>query len=226
MKTKQRILVVDDEEDLRNILQLNLENAGYEVQCASSAEQALQCDLARIDLMLLDIMMDGMSGLQLAQAVRGNTTTSQLPIIFLTALDGKDDMLQGFDVGADDYISKPFLLAEVLSRVRAVLRRTAPVALDIAPQGIHVDNLRKVITIDGEVMDFTPIEYGMMQLFLDNPLRVFSRQELLDRVWCDDVTVVDRAVDVCVMRLRKKLGRHASLIVTRQGFGYYYNNKA
>ena len=203
MKQNQRILVVDDEQDLLEILKFNLETEGYEVQTATSAEEAQTLDIASFDLLLLDVMMGGMSGFALARLLKANPKTASVPIIFLTARDTENDTVTGFNLGADDYISKPFSLREVMVRVRAVLRRTA------------IDN--------GEEIAFTKTEFELLHLLLDERGRVFSRQELIDRVWPKDVLVLDRTVDVNITRLRKKIGRFAKCIVTRLGFGYYFD---
>ena len=188
----QRILVVDDEEDLREILRFNLEADGYEVETAASAEEALEL-IARhpspIALILLDVMMDRMSGFEMARQMReaGNNT----PIIFLTARDAHDDQLQGFDVGADDYISKPFSFDTVLARVKAVLRRTGA-----------TDNAVSVTCTAG----LTRREALILDLFRQHPGRYFTREEILEAVWPNDTLVGERSVDVHIARLRKKMG--------------------
>ena len=212
MKQNQRILVVDDEQDLLEILKFNLETEGYEVQTATSAEEAQTLDIASFDLLLLDVMMGGMSGFALARLLKANPKTASVPIIFLTARDTENDTVTGFNLGADDYISKPFSLREVMVRVRAVLRRTA---IDngeeqqhlITYQGIVMNLDKKTVTIDGEEIAFTKTEFELLHLLLDERGRVFSRQELIDRVWPKDVLVLDRTVDVNITRLRKKIGR-------------------
>lgn len=228
MKQNQRILVVDDEQDLLEILKFNLETEGYEVQTATSAEEAQTLDIASFDLLLLDVMMGGMSGFALARLLKANPKTASVPIIFLTARDTENDTVTGFNLGADDYISKPFSLREVMVRVRAVLRRTA---IDngeeqqhlITYQGIVMNLDKKTVTIDGEEIAFTKTEFELLHLLLDERGRVFSRQELIDRVWPKDVLVLDRTVDVNITRLRKKIGRFSKCIVTRLGFGYYFD---
>ena len=224
-----RILVVDDEEDLCEILKFNLENEGYEVDTANSAEEALEMDIASYDLLLLDVMMGGMSGFQLAKKLKENPMTAHVPIIFLTARDTENDTLTGFNLGADDYISKPFSIREVMVRIRAVLRRTAEQngSADepkvIGYQGLVLDLDRKTVSIDGEAVPFTKTEFELLHLLLEEKGRVFSRQELIDRVWPKDVMVLDRTVDVNITRMRKKVGRFAKCIVTRLGFGYYFD---
>ena len=228
MKQNQRILVVDDEQDLLEILKFNLETEGYEVQTATSAEEAQTLDIASFDLLLLDVMMGGMSGFALARLLKANPKTASVPIIFLTARDTENDTVTGFNLGADDYISKPFSLREVMVRVRAVLRRTA---IDngeeeshlITYQGIVMNLDKKTVTIEGTDVPFTKTEFELLHLLLEERGRVFSRQELIDRVWPKDVLVLDRTVDVNITRLRKKIGPFAKCIVTRLGFGYYFD---
>lgn len=228
MKQNARILVVDDEQDLLEILKFNLETEGYEVVTATSAEDALQLDIASFDLLLLDVMMGGMSGFAMARQLKDNPATAQVPIIFLTARDTENDTVTGFNLGADDYISKPFSLREVMVRVRAVLRRTAresgeEEAKTLSYQGIVMNLDRKTVSVDGEDIPFTKTEFELLHLLLDERGRVFSRQELIERIWPKDVLVLDRTVDVNITRLRKKIGRFAKCIVTRLGFGYYFD---
>ena len=229
MKQNARILVVDDEQDLLEILKFNLETEGYEVVTATSAEDALQLDIASFDLLLLDVMMGGMSGFAMARQLKDNPATAQVPIIFLTARDTENDTVTGFNLGADDYISKPFSLREVMVRVRAVLRRTAresgeEEAKTLSYQGIVMNLDRKTVSVDGEDIPFTKTEFELLHLLLEERGRVFSRQELIERIWPKDVLVLDRTVDVNITRLRKKIGRFAKCIVTRLGFGYYFDS--
>lgn len=225
----KRILVVDDEQDLCEILKFNLETEGYEVETANSAEEALEMDIASFDLLLLDVMMGGMSGFQLAKQLKDNPMTANVPIIFLTARDTENDTVTGFNIGADDYISKPFSIREVMVRVRAVLRRTAEQTGDadeskiINYQGLQLNLDKKTVSIDGEAIPFTKTEFELLRLFLEERGKVFSRQELIDRVWPKDVMVLDRTVDVNITRMRKKIGKFAKCIVTRLGFGYYFD---
>ena len=228
MKQNQRILVVDDEQDLLEILKFNLETEGYEVATASSAEEALQMDIASFSLLLLDVMMGGMSGFAMARKLKEKPTTANVPIIFLTARDTENDTVTGFNLGADDYISKPFSLREVMVRVRAVLRRTATSADEGEPQvlsyqGIIMNLDKKTVSIEGEDGPFTKTEFELLNLLLSERGRVFSRQELIERIWPKDVLVLDRTVDVNITRLRKKIGPFAKCIVTRLGFGYYFD---
>lgn len=224
-----RILVVDDEQDLCEILKFNLETEGYQVETANSAEEALEKDIASYNLLLLDVMMGGMSGFQLAKRLKNSEVTAHIPIIFLTARDTENDTVTGFNLGADDYISKPFSIREVMVRVRAVLRRTAsrlegaeePTV--ISYQGLLLNLNKKSVSVDGEDVPFTKTEFELLRLLLEERGRVFSRQELIDRVWPKDVLVLDRTVDVNITRMRKKIGKFAKCIVTRLGFGYYFD---
>ncbi len=228
MDNNYRILVVDDEQDLCEILKFNLETDGYEVDTANSAEEALTMNIESFDLLLLDVMMGGMSGFALAKKLKSEPSTKDIPVIFLTAKDTENDTITGFNLGADDYISKPFSIREVLVRVRAVLRRTAehngtPQSNVISYQGLVLNLDKKTVSIDGEDIPFTKTEFEILHLLLDEKGRVFSRQELIDRIWPKDVLVLDRTVDVNITRLRKKIGRFSKCIVTRLGFGYYFD---
>jgi two-component system alkaline phosphatase synthesis response regulator PhoP len=228
MDNNYRILVVDDEQDLCEILKFNLETDGYTVEMANSAEEALEMNIESFNLLLLDVMMGGMSGFALAKQLKAEPATKDIPIIFLTARDTENDTVTGFNLGADDYISKPFSIREVLVRVRAVLRRTAehngvPQSNVISYQGLELNLDKKTVSIDGEDIPFTKTEFDILHLLLDEKGRVFSRQELIDRIWPKDVLVLDRTVDVNITRLRKKIGRFSKCIVTRLGFGYYFD---
>ena len=226
-KSNQRILVVDDEQDLCEILKFNLETEGYEVETANSAEEAIVLDIPSYDLLLLYVMMGEMSGFALAKKLKADERTSGIPIIFLTARDTENDTVTGFNLGADDYISKPFSIREVLVRIRAVLRRTAPQTEEggkniLKYQGLVLDLDKKTVTIEGKEVAFTKTEFEVLHTLLDERGRVFSRQELINRVWPSDVLVLDRTVDVNITRLRKKVGPFAKCIVTRLGFGYLF----
>lgn len=228
MDVQYNILVVDDETDLTEILKFNLETEGYNVTTAASAEEALTLNIASYNLLLLDVMMGGMSGFALARKLKENPETAHVPIIFLTARDTENDTVTGFNLGADDYISKPFSIREVMVRVRAVLRRTTTDSTAAEPhvlsyQGIELNLDKKTVSIDGEDVPFTKTEFELLHLLIGERGRVFSRQELIDRVWPRDVMVLDRTVDVNITRLRKKIGRFSKCIVTRLGFGYYFD---
>jgi two-component system alkaline phosphatase synthesis response regulator PhoP len=223
-----RILVVDDEEDLCEILQFNLEAEGYEVDVAYSAEEALRNDLSVYNLLLLDVMMGEMSGFKMARQLNENPKTATIPVIFLTAKDSETDRLTGFNVGADDYISKPFSIREVIARVKAVIRRVdtkkpeAPPVLKLSYEKLEMDLGNKKVILDGLEIAFTKKEFEILKLFLENKNRVFSREEMLTRVWSDEVIVLDRTIDVNITRLRKKIGPYGKNIVTRLGYGYCF----
>lgn len=227
-KSNHRILVVDDEQDLCEILKFNLETEGYEVDTANSAEEAIVLDIPSYDLLLLDVMMGEMSGFAMAKKLKADERTSKVPIIFLTARDTENDTVTGFNLGADDYISKPFSIREVLVRVRAVLRRTTAQPEEgsnnniLKYQGLVLDLDKKTVTIEGQAVAFTKTEFEILHTLLDERGRVFSRQELINRVWPSDVLVLDRTVDVNITRLRKKIGPFSKCIVTRLGFGYLF----
>lgn len=226
---KKKILVVDDEQDLCEILKFNLETEGYQADTANSGEEAMSMDIASYNLLLLDVMMGGMSGFQLAKQLKENPMTAHVPIIFLTARDTENDTVTGFNLGADDYISKPFSIREVMVRVRAVLRRTKEQRGNssepslINYQGLQLNLDKKSVTVDGESVPFTKTEFELLRLLLEERGKVFSRQELIDRVWPKDVMVLDRTVDVNITRMRKKIGKFSKCIVTRLGFGYYFD---
>ena len=219
-----RILVVDDEESLCEILQFNLESEGYEVTTANSAEEALRLDIKSFDLILLDVMMGQMSGTRMASLLKADPETAQIPIIFCTARDGEDDRVAGLDLGADDYIAKPFSVRELVARVKSVLRRTRHGDEEgeerIVYEDLCIDCRRKVCTLDGEPVQLTKKELEILMLLLSNRGRIFSREQILHRVWSDKVIVLDRTIDVNITRLRRKIGRYGDKIVTRQGYGY------
>lgn len=228
-KNQVRILVVDDEQDLCEILKFNLEIEGYNVDTANSAEEALGLDLSCYNLLLLDVMMGEMSGFALTRQLKADEKTQYIPVIFLTARDTENDMLTGFNIGADDYISKPFSIREVMVRVRAVLRRTVTVSIqdDAQPtlsyEGLKLNLNKKTVSVDGVDIPFTKTEFELLHTLLEERGRVFSRQELINKVWPSDVLVLDRTVDVNITRMRKKIGRFSKCIVTRQGFGYFFD---
>ena len=228
---KYKILVVDDEESLSEILKFNLEKEGsYRVSTANSAEEALSLNLGEYDLMILDVMMGELSGFGLARILRKRPETAYTPIIFCTALDSEADMIKGLDIGADDYISKPFSLATVLARVRSVLRRSKynNVASEQAEsderviryQGLVINTLNKRCTVDGKEVSLTRKEFDILSLLLSNCGQILSREQIMKRVWSDEVVVLDRTIDVNITRMRKKLGNYWSHIITRTGYGY------
>ena len=224
---QKRILVVDDEQDLCDILLYNLRAAGYQAEAVYSAEEALD-KVQSFDLLLLDVMMPGLSGFELARRLKDNEATAATPIIFLTAKDTEEDMLHGFGLGADDYIKKPFSVREVVARAKAVLSRSLPQPLkkegSLEYEGLSIDLSHKSVTVDGETVALTKTEFELLALLLSHRGKVLSRQEILDSVWPQDVIVTDRTVDVNVTRMRKKIGRYGQMIVSRQGFGYVFEN--
>lgn len=236
-----RILIVDDEQDICEILQYNLETEGYEVITANSAEEAMVLinnEQSRIDnipdLILLDVMMEGMSGFQMARKLKDNQETAHIPIIFITALDSEDDTVKGLNIGADDYIAKPLSMREVKARVGAVLRRTAtekskvkseksrPADNTIFYNTLSLNLDTKTATLDEEELTLTKLEFELLALFLQHPNKVYSREDLLAHCWPDDVCVLDRTVDVNITRLRKKIGQYGKQLKTRVGYGYYF----
>jgi len=240
---KARILVVDDEPDLCEIVKFNLEVEGYDVEAVTDGEDALlrlkdsllkesslkasstsSNDSQPYSLLLLDVMMPGLSGFAIARQLKLDERLREIPIIFLTARDSENDVITGLNLGADDYIAKPFRLRELLARVKAVLRRTEQnsEAHNLNVDGLVVNDSRKVVSVDGAEVALTRTEFDLLNLLLSERGRVFSRQELIQRAWPHDVVVTERTVDVCVTRLRKKIGRFAKHIVTKSGFGYSF----
>ena len=227
-----KILVVDDEQDICEILQYNLETEGYEVDTAHSAEEALGLKLTDYNLILLDVMMGEMSGFQMARKLKEDEKASHIPIIFITALEGEDNTVKGLNIGADDYMAKPLSMKEVKARVKAVLRRSFPTpntvpqaenALkEIRYEGIVLNVEAKSAMMDGEGLSLTKLEFELLKLFLLNPGKVFGRNDLLERCWPQDVYVLDRTVDVNITRLRKKIGHYGKQIKTRFGYGYCF----
>lgn len=230
-----RILVVDDEPDLCEGLKLNLEIEGYEADTAYSAEEALEMDLTSYNLILLDIMMGKMSGFEMARVLKRNPSTSSIPIIFCTAKDADDDMIAGLNLGADDYVTKPYNIRNILARIKSVLRRTerGGAAKSIVTEsdgirskrilredGLVLDLDQIVCTVDGTPVRMPRKEFELLSLLMSNPGKIFSRDDILQKVWSDEVVVVNRVVDVNVTRLRSKIGRYGKLIVTRSGYGY------
>ncbi len=238
-----KILVVDDEQDICEILQYNLETEGYEVVTANSAEEAMawimgeglrmkDSSTSMPDLILLDVMMGEMSGFQMARKLKDNPETAHIPIIFITALDSEDDTVKGLNIGADDYIAKPLSMKEVKARVKAVLRRTAGEKVDIKSveqssiltyESVKLNLDSKIAMLDGEELPLTKLEFELLALFLQHPNKVYSRNDLLEKCWPNDVCVLDRTVDVNITRLRKKIGQYGNQIKTRVGYGYYFD---
>ena len=232
-----KILVIDDEEALCEILKFNLEKEGYEVDCAYSAEEALEMDLSSYSLFMVDIMMDQLSGFDFAKRIRNNQKTENTPVIFCSALTGEDDKVMGLNIGADDYVTKPFVIGEVLARVRAVLRRTKSAQQiaynvsqsiyepDITFRELRVDRNEKVCYLQGSQVQLTRTEFDLILFFLTHRNRIYSREEIISKVWGEDVVVTHRTIDTNITRLRKKLGEYGNNIVTRQGFGYGFKEK-
>lgn len=217
-----KILVVDDERDLCEILQFNLENEGFDVEVAHSAEEALEMEIENFNLILLDVMMGQMSGFKMASILKKDNSRKHIPIIFLTAREKENDMLTGFSIGADDYISKPFSIKEVIARVKAVAARTgAPVLSEtVSYKSLIIDIEKKDVKIDSDSVKLTKTEFELILLFLQNKNRILSRADIMQKVWGDDVFVTDRTVDVNIARLRKKIAPYGKLIVTKQSYGY------
>lgn len=226
MEEKYRVLVVEDEEDLNEILQFNLESEGYLVDTAFSAEEALKKDLSGYHLLILDVMMGKISGFSLAQKVRKelNLTVS---IIFLTARDAENDLLTGFNLGADDYIVKPFSIKELQARVKAVIKRAKISPSESSSKLLKVGELTidletKRLILGTKKVDLTRKEYEIISLLAKTPGRIFSREEILRRIWESDVIVTDRTVDVNMTRIRRKMEEFGTYIRNKPGFGYYF----
>ena len=222
-----KILVVDDEEDICEILQFNLQLEGFKVDVAHSAEEAMTLKLKEYNLILLDVMMGKISGFRMMQLMRQNDYTAHIPIIFITARDTENDEVTGFNLGADEYIAKPFSIKEVVLRVKAVVRRTLEVNTPNKINSVWVDGLElnidnKSVTVDNENVPFTKKEFELLLVLMQNPNKVLSREDLLKMVWSDDVCVVPRTVDVNITRIRKKIGKYGARIVARQGFRYSF----
>lgn len=223
-KKKFRLLLVDDEEDLREILTFNLAGEGYQVSTAANAEEALKMPLEEYHLLILDVMMPGMSGFKLAELIRRDKKLTT-PIIFLTAKGTENDLLTGFNIGADDYMAKPFSIKELQARVQAILMRSLQGGLDFEENQIEIGTLlidldAKQVFVDGEPIDLTKKELEILILLARDPSKVFSREEILDRVWREDVFVMERTIDVHITRIRKKLRGSGIKIINRSGFGY------
>ncbi|MDR1407893.1 MAG: response regulator transcription factor [Tannerella sp.] len=222
---RPKILVVDDEPVICEVLEFNLASEGYEITCVHSAEDALKKLAPDHSLILLDVMMAGMSGYKLAEMLRQKKNA--VPIIFLTARDAENDMLTGFSVGGDDYISKPFSIKEVLARVKAVLKRAGMTDEKrnrrIVFDDITVDLELKELIVGSEKIPLTKTEFELMALLAANPARIFSRAEIIENVWKETPYITERTVDVHITRLRRKLADRSTLISNRAGFGYRFN---
>lgn len=228
-----RILIVDDKETLCEVLKLNLENEGFEVDTAFSAELALTYDLTQYSLILLDIMMGEISGIKMAKILKSDIATAEIPIIFCTARDSEDDMVMGLNLGADDYIMKPYTVRNVIARVKSVLRRTSihkvPTGGNeknnlLQVEGLVIDPEFKRCTVDGTEVKLTRKEFDLLVYLVTHRGTICTREQLLSRVWSDEVVVLDRTIDVNITRLRSKIGVYGSYIVTRSGFGYGFRD--
>jgi DNA-binding response OmpR family regulator len=222
---EKKILIVDDEAGIREILQFNLENAGFVIDCASSAEEALEILGQEHCMILLDVMMSGMSGFKMAEVLR-KEKNNQIPIIFLTAKTDQNDLLTGFSAGGDDYIPKPFSINEVIARVRAVLKRTERTVESndfIEVGAVRIDAVRKIVYVEGEPVTFSKKEFEVLNLLASHPGEIYSREDIINELWKDAPYVLDRTVDVHIARIRSKLGTCKNYIVNRTGFGYIFN---
>lgn len=226
MEENQKILIVDDEKDLCEILQFNLESEGYLTDVAHSGEEALDKKLEEYDLILLDVMMGGISGFKAANIIRKEKHL-QVPIIFLTAKGDENDVLTGFNVGADDYIAKPFSIKEVAARIKAILKRSTKAIDDrneLTCKDLSVNLIRKEVAVAGKTVNLTRKEFEILVLLLRNRDHYFGREEILKSIWDDDIIVTDRNVDVNIARLRKKIGPYGSNIKGKSGYGYCFKD--
>ena len=222
MNDNFKILLVEDEIDISEIIKINLETQGYYIDTAISAEEALKIPLNDYNLFIFDIMLENMTGIELAKIVKSKDVLKKIPIIFLTAKSSEQNKLDGFEIGADDYITKPFSVKELIARVKAVLKRSIS-KTPVQKEKIILDNSRKIAVVNGADVTLTKKEYLLLRTLVQNRRMLFSRDQLLDIVWEDDGNVTDRAVDVMIRRLRKKLGNEGESIKTRSGLGYTFN---
>ncbi len=219
-KDNVKILVVDDEEALRDGVRDYLELEGYQVATAPSGEAALAMNPGGFDLLLLDVMMGGMSGFELARRLRVDGTAARVPIIFLTAKDSEDDVVEGLALGADDYVAKPFAMRVLVARIKALLRRSQSREAGAAEGGVVCDRASLSCRVDGREVKMPRKEFEILALLLGNPGRIFTREELMKQVWPENVVVIDRSVDVHVTRIRSKIAPYGRNIVSRSGYGY------
>jgi two-component system phosphate regulon response regulator PhoB len=223
------VLIVDDEPDIREVIRFALEEGGFRVLEAGHADDARKLLADEPDLLLLDWMLPGRSGLELAAQLKQSVKTRAMPIIMISARGEEEDRVKGLDTGADDYITKPFSPREMVARVNAVLRRTRPddVSDRIEIGGLSIDNISHRVTADGKIIEVAPTEYRLLHFFMTHADRAFSRSQLLDQVWGDQVYVEERTVDVHVRRLRKALEKtgHERLLQTVRGVGYRFSDK-
>lgn len=224
----ENILIVDDDTSICEILEFNLKSEGYTVELAYSAEEALEKLNRNTQLILLDIMMQGMSGYKMLEQIR--TNGNQTPVIFLTAKDTENDMLTGFSVGADDYISKPFSVKEVIARIKAVLKRAkSNSVMEKKPflifNDLQIDTENKEVSIKNKMINLTKTEFEILKKLAESPNRFFSRDEIMESIWGDEVFVTERTVDVHITRLRKKMGEYGQVISNKIGFGYKFDSQ-
>lgn len=227
-----KILIIDDEESICEILKYNLLKEGYDADCVYSAEEALSLDLSNYSLFIVDIMMERLSGFDFVKRLKNSAATENTPVIFCSALDDEDDKVMGLNIGADDYITKPFVIGEVLARVRAVLRRShithqwaynvsrSTYEPDITFRNMRISRNEKKCIINGESINLTKTEYDLLLFFLTHRNRIYTRDEIIKQVWSSDIMVTTRAIDTNITRLRKKLGEYGQYIITRLGYGY------
>jgi DNA-binding response OmpR family regulator len=226
MDTSKKILIVDDEKDLCEILEFNLESEGFEIEIAHSGEDALKKPLEKFDLILLDVMMGGISGFKVANVIRKEKKL-EIPIIFLTAKTEENDILTGFNVGADDYISKPFSIKEIIARIKAILKRgTKPEKENnqLVYRDLKINPDKKETLIEGIPINLTRKEYEILVLLVKNMGKYISREEILKSIWNYDVIVTDRNVDVNIARLRRKISHYSDNIKGKSGYGYSFVN--
>jgi len=225
---KYNILVVDDEEDICEILKFNLQDENTKVKTLHSGEDVLKEDIEQYDLLLLDVMMGGISGFQLADKLRQERHI-ETPIIFITAKDSENDMLTGFNLGGDDYISKPFSIKEVSARVKAVLKRQVKKVNQeeenkpIVIEDLEINTVKKIVKIAGETIKLTKKEYDILYLLISKENKLLTRDDILNSVWSDDTYVSARTIDVHITRLRKKIDKYGNYIRNRSGFGYCFS---
>jgi DNA-binding response OmpR family regulator len=221
------ILIVDDEPDLCEILSYNFHNAGYDTIVAHSGVEALKEDFNHVDLVLLDVMMPAMSGIEVARRLRQRQDVKAVPIIFLTALDSEHDILDGFDAGADDYMSKPFSVKELMARIKAVLARSGSAdSVTIATYNqMIVNHEDKSVEINGTLVELSRLEFDILWLLMTHRGHVYSREELMREAWPSGVVVSSRTIDVNITRIRKKIEPYSKCLRTRHGYGYYFTNE-
>ncbi len=230
-KTTSKILIVDDEEDLCEILQFNLEGEGFKTEVAFSAEEALTKSISTFNLIILDVMMGEMSGFKLAEKIRKELELN-IPIIFVTAKNTENDLLTGFSVGGDDYITKPFSINEIIARVKVIIKRT-PISEEkgiITESSIFVDDMevniaKRNLRIEENEIELTKKEFEILLLLIKSNGRILTRNDIFNSVWENTTFVADRTIDVHITRLRKKMGKYGSYIKSKTGYGYAFEKK-